>query len=111
MTKRVRPYRTANSDLAVRPGTRVTKAVARASGARMNESNSLLVFDIWQMINLQQMLAKMVPVRRKTHRGSLSRMSFLLANTQMKQSTQATVVATRGLLPLRMFCSCLCLLY
>ena len=45
------------------PGTITAKVTATKLGTRMPDNSSDLVFDIWAMISLQQMLANTVPVR------------------------------------------------
>merc|ERR1719431_1377160 len=50
------------------------------------------------MISLQQMFANIVPVRKKTMRGSSSSILFGLFTTQTKDKTMARTVERRGLM-------------
>jgi hypothetical protein len=79
------------------PGRISTEVTVRTKGMRITEKSSDLVLDIWAIISLQQMLANTVPVRRNRQHGSSSRILLGDLNTQMKHSTMAMRVETKGL--------------
>ena len=83
---------------AVMPGMISTEVAVRNKGMKITEKSSDLVLDICAMISLQQMLANTVPVRRNRQRGSSSRILLEDQRTQVKHTTMAMRVETRGLM-------------
>ena len=94
----VSPKSMASSLAAVMPGMISTEVTVRNKGMRITQKSSDLVLDIWAIISLQQMLANTVPERRNRQHGSSSRILLGDQKTQMKHTTMAMRVETRGLI-------------